>query len=247
MKNPFAITPLDDVTTVGHAFGVPVVIKGRTWLPLMELGTWGIMAWLGGRRTPRRSLAGRAGVAALTMPVFLGSEWSHNLAHAAAARAIGRPMDALRIVWGMPLCVYYDINDAQVTPRQHMLRALGGPIWNGFVLLISLLLRPRTRRGSVAREVADVAVGMNGFLAGASLLPLPGIDGGPLLKWGLVWRGRSIEQAEETVRRVDGVLGLGLIAGGAAAAAKRSWLVSAMLLMFGVLSLGFAAGKIREQ
>ena len=247
MKNPFAITPLDDVTTVGHAFGVPVVVKGRTWLPLMELVTWVVMAWLGGRRMPRRSLTGRAGVAALTMPVFLGSEWSHNLAHAAAARLIGRPMDALRIVWGMPLCVYYDVNDAQVTPRQHMLRAVGGPIWNGFVLLISLVLRRRTPPGSVAREVADVAVGMNAFLASASLLPLPGIDGGPLLKWGLVERGRSILQADEIVKRVDGVLGVGLLAGSAVAARKRSWIAGAMLLLFGLLSLGFATGRIREQ
>jgi Zn-dependent protease len=247
MKNPFAITPTDEVTTVGRVFGVPVVVKGRSWYPLMELGTWMVMIWLGGRRRPRRSLAGRAGVAALTMPVFLGSEWSHNLAHAAAARAIGRPMDALRIVWGMPLCVYYDINDAQVTPRQHMLRAMGGPIWNGFLLLISLLLRRRARPGSVSREVADVAVGMNGFLAGASLLPLPAIDGGPLLKWGLVERGRSIPQADEIVKRVDAVLGVGLLAGSAVAARKRNWIAGAMLLLSGILSLGFATGRIREQ
>ena len=48
------------------------------------------------------------------MPIVLGSEWCHNLAHAAAARAIGKPVDAIRITWGMPLLVYYDINDKNV-------------------------------------------------------------------------------------------------------------------------------------
>lgn len=247
MKNPFALTPTDDVATVGHVFGVPVVVKGRTWLPLIELCTWLVMIWIGRRRMPRRSLAAHAGVAALTMPVFLGSEWSHNLAHAATARIVGRPMDALRIAWGMPICVYYDIHDAQVTPSQHMLRALGGPVWNGLVLLGAILLRRRTRPGTVAREVTGVAVGMNAFLAGVSLLPLPAIDGGPILKWGLVKHGRSIPQADEVVRRVDAVLGVGLVAGSAVAAKKRSWLVGGMLLLFGILSLGFASGHIREQ
>ena len=62
------------------------------------------------------------------MTAILGSEWCHSLAHAAAARSIGKPMDALRIDWGMPLVVYYDVDNEKVAPREHIIRALGGPV-----------------------------------------------------------------------------------------------------------------------
>jgi len=74
------------------------------------------MAWVAKKRVPERSWLQSLGIGALTMLVVLGSEWCHNLAHAAAARMVGKPMDAIRITWGMPLVVYYDINDENVTP-----------------------------------------------------------------------------------------------------------------------------------
>jgi len=88
--------------------------------------------------------------------------------------------------------VYYDINDETVTPRQHIVRALGGPICNALILPFALLFRRLARQGSMARDVANAAVGMNAFLCTASLLPIPGIDGGPALKWALVERGYAL-------------------------------------------------------
>jgi Zn-dependent protease len=246
MKKPAVVSPADDVTTVGSVFGTPVVVKDWTWFPLTELAVWAIMAWFAGREHPDRSWSKRLGIGALTMSTILGSEWCHNLAHAAAARFVGKSMDALRITWGMPLVVYYDLNDPTVTPRQHIIRALGGPLCNASILPLALLFRWSTRPGSAPRDVADAAVGMNTFLSTASLLPIPGIDGGPILKWSLVDRGYTPQEADERVLDVDRIVGGGLgVAAGIALKVRRRFL-GAILAMFAALALALGFGLVKE-
>ncbi len=208
------------------------------------------------------------------MAAILGSEWCHNLAHAATARLVGKPMDALRVAWGMPLVVYYDVNDESVTPRQHIARALGGPLFNALLLPFALLFRRFTGKrqdipqspvdgsGSGASEsgtagaswlfpvlhdVAEAAAGMNLFLSTASLLPIPGIDGGPVLKWTLVERGSTPAEADETVKVVDRVVGAGLGAAAGLAFKKRRRFLGAILAMFSFLALVIGFGLLSEQ
>jgi Zn-dependent protease len=247
MQKPTVVKPTDEATTVGSVFGTPVVVKGLTWLPLTQFAVWLLMAWLAGRGRPDRSWGKRLGAGALTMATILGSEWCHNLAHAAAARFVGKPMDALRVAWGMPLVVYYDVNDETVTPRQHITRSLGGPVFNALILPSALLLRRFTRQGSVLGDVANAAVGMNTFLCTASLLPIPGIDGGPILKWALVERGSTPEEADEMVRGVDRVVGGGLGVAAGIALVKRRRFMGSILAMFGALALAVGFGLVREQ
>ena len=246
IQQPKAMQQSDQVTRIGEVFGTPVVVKGRTWLPITELAVWGIMAWVAGRDRPGRSWMARLGVGVLTMPVILGSEWCHNLAHAAAAQLTGKPMDALRISWGMPLVVYHDINDETVRPTQHIVRALGGPVFNMLLLSLAAIFRQFTRVGSVAREVADAAVGMNLFLSTVSLLPIPGIDGGPILKWALVDGGRSLNQADEVVKEVDKVLGVGLAAGAGAAFKRRRRFIGVILALLSIIALAVGWGVLTE-
>jgi Zn-dependent protease len=246
MKKPPVVAPTDDVETVGEVFGTPVVVKGKTWFPLTEFVVWLIMAGVAGRNRPDRSRWMRLGIGGLTMTAILGSEWCHNLAHAAAARSIGKPMDALRVTWGMPLVVYYDIDDDEVTPREHITRALGGPLFSGVLLAIAWLIRRFTPSGPVGREVADAAVGMNLFLSTASLLPIPGIDGGPILKWTLVERGHSRREADELVKGVDRAMGVGLGIATGIAVKKRRWFVGVILGMLTALALAVGFGLIEE-
>lgn len=246
MKKPTVVKPDDDVAIVGRVFGTPVVVKGKTWLPLTQLAVWAIMAWVAGRGHSDRSWWQRLGVGSLTMSAILGSEWCHNLAHAAAARFVGKPMDALRVTWGMPLVVYHDIGDQTVTPRQHILRALGGPVFNALLLPFALLFRRSTREGSTLRDVANAAVGMNTFLCTASLLPIPAIDGGPILKWSLVQRGVTSEEADEVVLGVDRAMGAGLGVAAGVAFKKRRWLLGTILATFAALALAIGFGYIKE-
>ena len=223
-----------------HLFGTPLVARGWLSLPFNELLVWLGMAWWAGRKRPERSLWQRLGVGFLSMIALLKWEWLHNIAHAAAARLAGKPMDELQIMAGMPICIYSPENHRGATPRQHILRALGGPLFNLAAMAATRLLRQAASPGSLERELLDVAVGMNTFLSSASLLPIPGIDGGPILKWSLVASGRTPAQADLAVHRAT--LAAGPLMGAVAAYhfRRRSW-VSGGLAVFLAL-VGFAVG-----
>lgn len=246
VKKPPFFEAEGDFQRVGRVFGTPLVVRGITWFPLAQLVCWGGLAWWAGQRDPRRTIAERIRIGGIVMPFVLGSEWLHNLAHAAAAALIDRPMDAIRVLWGMPLCVYHDLNDARVSPRQHIVRALGGPLINVLLLPLGWLLGKVGREGGILREVSHALTWTNKLLLGVGLLPLPGIDGGPLLKWSLVERGHSVEQADRVIRQVDGVLSgvLGLGSGLSFRRDKRAQ--GALLALLAALSLGIATGLIEE-
>lgn len=191
--------------------GTAVTVKPTFLVPLAAV--WGVVTWVGFRRHPKRRfgaglLVGLASVVVLT-PVDLG----HAFAHIISARYAGAPMDELRITAGMPRTLYW--NNA-VSPDVHRLRALGGPIFNALGFLLSLAIYRAAPRASVARELAGWSALGHGLLLPASLAPLPMVDGGTLLKWTLVARGRSEAEADALVRRVDrgmGILGVILGAG----------------------------------
>jgi Zn-dependent protease len=208
---------------------------------------WGILSWVAGRKRPDWSRTKQACAGALTTIIMFGSEWCHNLAHTAVASYIGKPVDTVRILWGTPTLIYYDINDQKVTPVQHILRALGGPAFNALMVPLSWLARRLTPEGSLARYTAEFALGTNSFISTVSLLPIPGIDGGPILKWSLVERGRSIKEADQAVKRVNLALGSGLgVASGLAFKHRRTWL-GAVMAAFALTSLSVGLGYLKEQ
>ncbi|MFC1879629.1 hypothetical protein ACFLZW_06910 [Chloroflexota bacterium] len=239
--------PGEDFKVVGQVFGVPLVTKGLTWLPLTEVGVWAFMTWYAGKNNPERTWSQRLGVGALTMPVILGSEWGHNLAHAAAAKLVAKPMDALRVTWGMPLVVYFDTEDKNVTPTQHIMRSVGGPIFNSSLLLFCLALRGAFKPDSLGREVANVAVGVNAFLSSVSLLPIPGIDGGSILKWSLVKSGQTHKEADKTVRKVNGLVGALLAVFSGALFKRRKHLLGGFIALMAAICMGVASGRLREE
>lgn len=243
----------DETRVVGYVFGAPLITRGCSWIPLAQAATWLIMSREAGRLHPERSIGKRLEAGGLAMFAILGSEWCHNLAHAAAARLVGKPVDAIRINLGMPLLVYYDIEDPTVTPQQHICRASGGPLINLFLLAVSACFRRFTRPGTMAQDTADAVRGINLFLVIAGLLPQPWLDGGVILKWGLVAKGYTLEGADEKVRRANGVVAAGLGIAAAAAfkgnAASRpnsrrwGWLFG----LLAALSLATATGLLKEK
>jgi len=54
-----------------------------------------------------------------------------------------------------------------------------------------------------------------------SLLHLPAVDGGPILKWASVDRGHTVEQADEAVRKTDGALAAAFSIGSILALRRR--------------------------
>lgn len=247
MIKPTIVAPGDRIVTLGRVFGTPIVVKGITWLPLAELGLWGFMSWLAGQRQPTRSSWQKGLIGLISMPIAMGTEWCHNFAHAAAAWWVGKPMDAMRIFWGTPLVVYYDIEDPKVTPREHIIRALGGPAFNALALIPLSLGRSLLQSATLARELLDVAVGTNLFILLVGLLPLPGIDGGAILKWSLVSKGRTPREADRVVRQVDGVLSVCLGVASSQAIKKKNTLSGVFLGLLALMSLVLSLGWLQEQ
>ena len=167
-----------DGKPIGRVFGAPLTIKGWEVLPLAELFYFGLLYWLLGRGHPGRSRKEKAGLAALATPLVAGVEWCHNLSHAAAARAVGKPMDEFKILFGTPRLQYWELNDASVTPRQHILRASGGPLFNLAMTPVLWLLRRQAPEGSKQRQVINAGWWMNLLVLAAGILPIPGLDGG---------------------------------------------------------------------
>jgi Zn-dependent protease len=180
------------------------------------------------------------------MIIILGSEWAHNLAHAAAAQFTGKKMDALWVIGGLPRVVYHQVDDPNVTPSEHITRALGGPLINTLLLGFSLLWRALARPGSTCREAANTAVGMNAFLVVSGMQPLPFLDGGPVLKWSLVKRGYTRAQADRVVRAANGATGIALGTASAVLLKKRKWFAGGFLGIMAGLAFGVAAGLIKE-
>ncbi len=242
--------PLDSPnppTKVGEIFGTPIVVVGNSWLPLTQIVAWGILTRLGIKSHPKRPLGENISIGGQKMVVILGSEWCHNLAHALAAKWVEKPMDALRVAWGMPLCVYYDIDDPDVTPRQHIARAMGGPVINSLLLGMFWLLRKVMPENSIAREITGAGIKMNLLLFGVSLLPIPGIDGGPILKWSLVERGHTREEADKIVVQVNKVAAVGLgVASGVAIKQKRRF-IGVIIGMLSAIALGVGFGLLKEK
>lgn len=243
---PEVVSPGEEVTEVGRVFDAPLVVKGRTWLPMVQILVWGLMAYVAGLRKPERSWEKRLAVGALTMPVVLGSEWLHNLAHAAAAKLVGHPVDAIRITWGMPLLVYFEINDEEVTPQQHLVRSLGGPLFNALALPLWWLVRWISPPESVGQDVGEAGTWMNTLLLVGGLTPIPGLDGSVILKWSLVAGGRKLEEADEVVRKVNGPTALGLGVVSAAAFKHKKWLAGVFAAMLAVVSALIFTGKLKE-
>jgi Zn-dependent protease len=247
VKKPVVHAPGIPAREIGRLWETPVIVIGRSWLPLVQLAVWPVMSWRAGRLDPQRSPGQRITIGAVETVAVLGVEWCHNLAHVAAARLVERPMDALRIVFGMPLCVYYDLNPQNVTPHQHILRALGGPVFNLAAAIAAWAWRETSQPGSAGEEIADTTMGAAVLILGAGLLPYPGLDGGPILKWSLVESGHSPADADRTVRAVDGVVGAGLAVGAVSAARRgRRW-VAGLLALLGLLGIAFSLGILREE
>lgn len=222
-----------------------MVVKGWTGSPLLELGAAGILSWVARHKYPDWSPGKQILAGILSSFIMFGSEWCHNLAHTAVARWIGKPVDAIRVFWGTPLLIYYDINDRQVSPQQHILRSIGGPVFNAIMIPLSWIGRLFTCQESLARYLVNFALGTNTVIATVSLLPIPGIDGGPILKWSLVKRGRDLVEADEIVKDVNRSVGFGLAAtSGIAFKQHRNWLgIGLAALAATSLAIGFGILK----
>jgi len=231
---------------VGRVFNTPLTTWKFSWIPITQLIVWIIFTRNASKRNPKESAFYWSTEGFFKMAAMLGSEWCHNLAHAFTANKVGKPMDQMRIQMGMPRCIYNKLNDEEVTPRQHIMRSLGGPIINLVMLPIAAMLRLFSKPNSIASETAKTAYQTNLFLSTTSLLPIPGIDGGPLLKWSLVEKGYTIKEADQVVQNTNGPLAVLLGLFSSWSFLNKKILAGIFSLMLGIISLSVFTGWLKE-
>jgi hypothetical protein len=122
---------------------------------------------------------------------------------------------------------------------------MGGPIFSMAGLLLSLLFYVVAARGTLVREWAGWSLLGHGFILVGSLAPFPMVDGGSILKWTLVEGGRTASQADEIVRRVNWVIGVGAVIAGIVLIGLRLWVAGLIVMGVGVIAIGVALGKIK--
>ena len=136
---------------IGHIWETPVVVRDNTWFPITQIGAFLLMFWYGKQRAPDQPIHKRLLTAGMTSTAILGSEWVHNLSHLAIAHKIQKHMDEFHILFGMPRCIYFDLHDPNIQPREHIQRSLAGPVVNAGMVPFLVHLRQRSDPGSVAR------------------------------------------------------------------------------------------------
>jgi hypothetical protein len=209
-------------------------------LPLLVL-LWGGVTWLGLSRHPERGFWQGLLIGLASSLLLLLADFGHALAHIFSARYARAPMDELLISGDMPRTLYQNNN---VAPNIHRMRALGGPIFNLVGLLLSIAVFQIASGHSLVRELMGWSAVGHGLLF-MSLLPLPIVDGGTILKWTLVERGRTEKEADELVQKIDWVLGTIMVITGISLILTSLWIVGLILVGVGSIVFGIAAGKIR--
>jgi len=196
----------DNAKTLYTFNDVPVKAKPLFWL-LVGL-MWGSFVWVTGRRKPERPFSQNLLVATLSLPLAFLADIGHAMAHTVSAKRAGAPMDEILLSADMPRTLYAN-ND--VPPQTHITRAIGGPIYSAIGLTISLLWRSFSPPASLSRELADVSSFYHGAIFFGSLIPLPIVDGGAILKWSLVEQGHTPKDADDIVK-VTGAVVIGVLA-----------------------------------
>jgi hypothetical protein len=219
-------------------FNTPVKLSIK-FLPIFIV-LWGVVSWLGIYWHPGRTLWQGLLIGLITSVVLLFAELGHPLGHIFSARHAGAPMDEIIITADMPRTIYKDNN---VAPKAHRMRALGGILYNLAGLLISLAIFAVSPHSSLLHEVMTWSALGHGMLILMSLMPVPMIDGGSILKWTLVDRGRTERAADEVVRRVDWAFGILLVVIGVMLIFLGSWIIGLILLGAGGFIFSIAARK----
>jgi hypothetical protein len=221
-------------------FETPVRIK-PTVLPLLLLG-WAGVTWLGIYWHPRRSVWQGLLIGFLSFLLLMFADFGHALAHIFSARYAKAPMDEILIAGDMPRTIYLD-ND--VAPRTHWMRALGGPIFSASFLLLSLGFFAIAPQSSILRELTAWSTAGHAFIFLGSLLPLPIVDGGAILKWLLVERGKTEREAEATIKRVNLAMVLLAVITGIILVVMRMWIAGAAFIVASGVIFSVATGKIK--
>jgi hypothetical protein len=221
-------------------FGTPVKIKTNILAVIAVL--WGGVSWLGIYWHPERNFWQGLLIGLITAMLLLLADFGHAIAHIFSARYAGAPMDEIQIsAESGPRTLYWN---NEVSPDVHRMRAIGGPLFNLVGLILSLLIYAAVPGNSITWELAAWSATGHGLMLIMFLSPVSIVDGGTLLKWTLVARGKPVAEADKIVRRVNWAMGIAIGIIGVGLLVMQMWIAGVLLAGLGLVVMGIAAGKI---
>jgi Zn-dependent protease len=229
MNKPFVPPAPETLFTLA---GTP--IQADLGAPLHLGGVAGLCWSLVGQRYPEAVLLTRLRLTVLWTLLFEAAYLVHSTGHILSARAIGAPMDALVLTAVQQVNIYYNEG---VPPDAHLGRAIGGPLASLIAVLLTRPVRRLLPRGPFARDLLDVFLTFNVLIGGVSLIPIPSLDGGSLIKWAVYNDTGDLQEAARTVREAG--MNAAILSGAFSAAAflLRRKFTGAALAAFGVAAV----------
>ena len=176
MSRPLGvIEDIDQVRRIpiGRFWGIRLTVTPIAWLgPIIFFGLGFGVTLL---TRPELSLAERVSTNVLSaLAVELGI-LAHAFGHILSGKLIGSAMDELLMATTRDINLYYG-DQSGYPSRVHIVRSLGGPVFNLVLLVVLAALYP-TMTGSPARELVGYLVSVNTVLGVGSFLPIPSVDG----------------------------------------------------------------------
>jgi Zn-dependent protease len=159
--------------------------------------------------------------AAIWFNMFQGADTLHTLGHILSARSVGAPMDAITTRLGIQTTVYHN-ND--VTPEQHIGRAIGGPLASGAATVTGYLFWRGVHRIPVLGWLAKTWYIMNALALAASMAPAPSCDGGTLLHWFTKLQSGEEALGDEAVQQIGYATAAGVMLAAGLMLLRGKWM-----------------------
>jgi len=206
---------------------------------ISPVGVFGVTMLLTKTDQPLFQRIRQAGFAVIAYEI---ADLIHTVGHILSARQAKAPMDEFRLQAPFPVTIYHD-ND--VSPDAHRLRAIGGPIASLVAGILTIMLYPFIQN-KIGRDFVGISALLHCLLATAIAIPLPFIDGGALLKWTLVKRGRTPDAADAVVEEANILAGGLSTLIGSLLLIARFWKSGILLILQGIIFIGVGLGLIKR-
>lgn len=168
---------IEDIAIVKHIplgsfWGVRLSITPLTWLGPIIFSVLGLIL----NATHRYgNIAERIADALIFALAVTITTMLHAFGHILSGKLIGSAMDELLIASTRDINLYYG-DQRRYPPRVHIIRSLGGPVFNLIVAVLLSLALPILPGGLVGLLVAQL-ISTNIFFGVGGLLPIPSVDG----------------------------------------------------------------------
>jgi hypothetical protein len=168
---------IEDIDTVrripiGRFWGIRLLVTPITWLgPFVFFGLYFLINLL----DSNLSLADRLYQSLLFTIAVEITTVLHAFGHILSGKMVNSAMDELMITTTRDVNLYH--GDQSIIPSHiHLIRSLGGPVFNLIVVGLLTVLAPYTVPGFWFGLVASL-ISVNSFFGFGSFLPIPSVDG----------------------------------------------------------------------